>query len=328
MDEIDALIERLNHEDGHVRAEAALALGEARNPKAIQPLIEALTREVLKPEYYQPWKYDLKRRWIEPLLEKKIGKERADARWNISEALAMIGEPAIPALIDWLKDCDPQPASFAFKALETIGKPALKPLSEALSNENSLLRRHSAKMLGDIKDPDFACFLIKAVKDDDPEVRLEALLALNKIGDPSAIEPLIGLLHDNHEKVRINASLVLSSGFEDMATARALVNSIKTRDPWAREEIAKLISYQLGRQQTEEDILRFEKIIDEGFVGLQEERLKIDKFLEIEIFFASLKIKITKKKNQLSQDKGILLDDKPKPPKRGMYQRLRRATHG
>jgi HEAT repeat protein len=80
-------------------------------------------------------------------------------------ALARIGEPAVPALIETLNDRDPKVRAAAAMALARIGSQAKAAVPA----------------------------LIKALKDKDPDVRREAARALGQMG-PAAQEAVPALL--------------------------------------------------------------------------------------------------------------------------------------
>ena len=141
---VESLIDDLGSTDAEVRGRAMDAVA-GRGTDAVAPLIEALTR--------------------------------ADdgRRWCVAEALALIGEDAIPALIAALGDDAAQTGAAA--TLVRIGGPAVPPLIAALAG-------------------------------DDGDVQFGALYALREIGD-AAVPSLVGALDAPDGNIRRSAASVL-----------------------------------------------------------------------------------------------------------------------
>jgi HEAT repeat protein len=80
--------------------------------------------------------------------------------------------------------------------LGTFGEPAVEPLIKALEDDDEEVRETAARALGQVGDSRAVKPLIKALGDGDWEVRKAAAKALGKIGKP-AVEPLIKALGDD-----------------------------------------------------------------------------------------------------------------------------------
>ena len=130
-------------------------------------------------------------------------------RRNISYALASIGAPAVPALVEaaghpdwWVRDA----------AVETLGDigpdavDAVPVLLKALGDESLQVRRHASEALGIAgQDSDEAVpGLIDSLGDPDEVIRRNAALALARIGPAAAgaVPALGGLLRDDDRYVR------------------------------------------------------------------------------------------------------------------------------
>ncbi|HET6884208.1 MAG TPA: HEAT repeat domain-containing protein [Pirellulales bacterium] len=99
---------------------------------------------------------------------------RAFREWGVrdtaADALARIGEAAVPALIDILHDDDPSIRAQAARALARMGPkaaPAVSELIVVLNDPDSEVRRGAARALGQIGPDaeDAVPALIKALKD-------------------------------------------------------------------------------------------------------------------------------------------------------------------
>ncbi len=140
-----------DHTDPQVRQYAAYLLGQAKNPRAIQPLIEAL----------------------------------ADFDKSVREQATL--------------------------ALSNIGKAAVEPLAQAMTEPNWETRYRAAEALGKIADEKAVKPLIQGLKDSRDHVRYMAAKGLHEIGDSDAVEPLIILLKDENTYVRTMAVHALAT---------------------------------------------------------------------------------------------------------------------
>ncbi len=156
-----------------------------------------------------------------------------------AEALRRIGEPAVAPLMEALSDADvyvrmcaaralgqlgDEPtirplieaaaSNFAVwfcttEALKEIGKPALEPLVEALSDGNMYMQLYAAETLGMIGDNHVIGALIESLADSNSSVRASAAEALGHIGDNRAVAPLIEATRDVDVRVADNAAIAL-----------------------------------------------------------------------------------------------------------------------
>jgi HEAT repeat protein len=154
--DVDTLVQDLKDNDLIVRLHAAKALGEAKDARAVEPLIVALG-------------------------DKSCGHTAANA-------LAKIGKPAVEPLIVALKNENPFVRRNAAEALGEIkDASAVKPLINALKDNDLIVRRNAAKALGKIKDSSAEESLTSALKDESPAVRRNAAIALREMGKPEAV---------------------------------------------------------------------------------------------------------------------------------------------
>lgn len=99
------------------RKYAAEVLGELKDPRAVAPLVEALTDEV------------------------------GDVRQRAYDSLIKIGGPSVPALIPLLVSEEDEIRQAATEILRKIGKPAVEPLAAALANADDRLKTRILKVL-------------------------------------------------------------------------------------------------------------------------------------------------------------------------------------
>jgi HEAT repeat protein len=141
------------HTDPQVRQYAAYLLGKAKNPRAIQPLIESLAD-----------------------FDKSV-------REQATLALSTIGKAAIEPLAEAMKE--PRWET-RYRAAEALGKiadeKALQPLIQGLKDNRDHVRYMAAKGLHDLGNSGAADPLIILLKDENVYVRLMAVHALGALG--------------------------------------------------------------------------------------------------------------------------------------------------
>lgn len=153
---VEPLIELLNSYDEYVREAAAKLLGELNDARAVNPLIEIFECEN-------------NRRVREAVLE---------ALGELRDVRAM--EPLIEALggDNW---------EIAVDALVKLGETALTPLIEVLSDSDWCMRVAAAEALGQLGNVRAVDPLIEALKDDNEDVHYSAIEALRNLGTPEAL---------------------------------------------------------------------------------------------------------------------------------------------
>jgi hypothetical protein len=167
--------------------------------------------------------------------------------------------------------------------------------------------------------------LIEQLKDENEGVVIKATEALVEIGKP-AVPVLNGALKDGIPKVRSSATYVLGK-IGDTRAVPALVETLEDKYLNARSWAMYWLGGMIENLESKEDFQDFEAKLQEGYDRLKR-KLKQEDLTETLVKIAELKYRVTQRKNVLAKDKGIILDDKPKPPKKGIYQQLRRAKNG
>lgn len=95
-----------------------------------------------------------------------------------------------------LRDKDMHVRQTAAMVLGRIGKPAVKPLTAALKDDDWRIRREAVDALAYIGGPPVVKALIAALQDVDFSVKTAAASALGRIGDPAAVNALTLALQD------------------------------------------------------------------------------------------------------------------------------------
>ena len=161
MDKIEELIKKLKDENWRVRWNAALALREIGDKRAIEPLINALRDGYL----------DVRNAAFKVL-------EKIEPEWHKTEVVGR----QVPEFINALRDRDSDVRSAAAWVLGKIGdERSVEPLINALMDEYWHVREAACKALGKIKDQKAIKFLINTLRDGYSYVRNAAFKALEEI---------------------------------------------------------------------------------------------------------------------------------------------------
>jgi HEAT repeat protein len=163
-----------NSTDPQVRQYAAYLLGQTKNPRAIQPLIEALAD-----------------------FDKSV-------REQATLALSSIGKAAIEQLTAAMKE---KKWETRYRAAEALGKiadeRAVQPLIKALKDNRDHVRYMAAKGLRELGDSDAIEPMILLIKDENRYVRMMAATVLGTIGGKKVNTALKNALEsEEDEKVK------------------------------------------------------------------------------------------------------------------------------
>ena len=167
----------------------AQAIGRLGDPAAVPLLMLALsdTDEVIRARAATALGL-LKARVAIPQLDAMLQRDGPLARRGAAEALAAIGTPAaIAALAGPLRDAEMTPVRYmAMHGLEMAGPGAITPLRLALMDNNPVVRRNAAEMLGWLGAADAVPDLVQSLSDQDAAVRAQANWALGEIATAPA----------------------------------------------------------------------------------------------------------------------------------------------
>jgi HEAT repeat protein len=172
---VEALVKALrDNTDPQVRTYAAYLLGKARNPRAIQPLVEALAD-----------------------FDKSV-------REQATFALSAIGKAAIVPLSEAMKE---PKWETRYRAAEALGKiadeKAVRPLIQGLRDNRDHVRYMAAKGLRELGDSDAIEPMIILLRDENRYVRMMAVRALGAIGgEKVAVALNAALPAEQDEKVK------------------------------------------------------------------------------------------------------------------------------
>jgi HEAT repeat protein len=182
---------------------------------------------------------------VAPLIEKLTDTDFR-VRHDAADAIAKIGSPAVPFLINALKAENQQVRWRAASALADIGaeaSAAVPTLLTTLHDQDEYIRRIAAYALGKIGPEASTAVpeLIEALHDSDRNLRLVAAYALGKIGSAasSATPALIVTLQDTNAEVRWNAAMALGRiGADANTVVPALIAALQDKTKHVRQGAA------------------------------------------------------------------------------------------
>jgi len=167
----------LDSTDPNIRQYAAYLLGQAKNPRAIEPLIHALADfDKSVREQAMLALSTLGKAAIEPLSE-AMKEPKWETRYRAAEALGKIAdEKAVQPLIQGLKDNREHVRYMAAKGLREFGdSDAIDPMIILLKDENNYVRMMVARALGAIGGKKVHTALAKALEAEQDDKVKEAI---------------------------------------------------------------------------------------------------------------------------------------------------------
>lgn len=215
MRDIEGLVKALSYnkdsnriEHIKVRKEAATALGEIGDTRAVQPLIAALVSSA--PD---------------------VAKEAQDA-------LVRLGKPAVEPLISVLGR-DENLSAVAAQVLLRIGLPSLQPLSTALGRSygDAHLAKAVVGVLVRLGAPAVEP-LIAALDDNNRQVRMVVAEGLGRLGDPRAVNPLLHIAMHIGEDATMAAAAIVKIG---PRAVEPLITALEDENPNVRNAAAEAL---------------------------------------------------------------------------------------
>ena len=204
------LISLLKEGTKEVRKGSATALGEIRDDRAIDPLVELL-------------------------------KSDSDSQVRKAAAIAISGfdrefDENIRAICAVEKE--------DWSGAISFGKASISPLSVAAKSSNKSVKKAALKTLGEIRDPDSLEVLFDIHKNADDEIKMVIDEALGKIKDSRAVDLLISDLDCRSKEIRYSAANALGI-IKDRRAVDPLIRILNDEYEWVRQASAKALG-QIG----------------------------------------------------------------------------------
>jgi HEAT repeat protein len=206
-----ALAPLLETEDLDLVRSAALALGKLGHPDAAAPLV-AMLRSADPERRRDALRALALRRDAEAVDNLQwtalTDKEPLVAAVAVDELVSMKTEAAVIALVRLTAQKSIREA--VVSALSRLDPAFINVVAAGLDNPQLEVRRAVTEALGRHRHPDATDFLVRALSDEQPPVRLAAVLALGRLGSRAAQKSLAAAAHgDADESVRRAARKVL-----------------------------------------------------------------------------------------------------------------------
>jgi len=214
----DALLQALKDSDSRVRAAAAGALGEIRTKAAIKPLMKALgdsdksvrTQAVVALGRLEAVESGEK---LIGLLADKSADVRANAAWAVGTLEVEAAGFALAKLLDDKTESVREQASWALMQLESLPEEAVAGLVKSLKDPSDEVRGYAARALGQagLHAEKAIPALIGALTDKDRNVRAQAACALEelRVKTKDVVAPVRKLTNDKDGRLRLVAHSVL-----------------------------------------------------------------------------------------------------------------------
>lgn len=252
---LDSLIAALGNGDFEVRMRVASSLGKM-GEVALEPLLATLS------DTNKDWavRGDAAKALGELGDERAVGlllnafeDENVYIRRMVAEALGKLGDISVlEPLIIALEDEDWLIREAVAKALQRLGEAAIEPLTKRLMDKRWVIRGESAKILGGLGDDRVLEPLLVALKDENSYVRSAAALGLGKLGNNQALESLLASFSDENIFVRVAATEALGE-LGDTRALELLVDSVKDESASVRRAVAEALG-KLGTYQAIEPL--------------------------------------------------------------------------
>ncbi len=206
-DEIDIQIDLLKDPDWVVRREAVITLGEMGDERCVEPLAGAL----------RDGDWQVREAAVDALSQ--VGSPAVDVLlkllrdWDVRKsAILALGkirdERVLEPLVQQLRSDEFK--EDATTALVEVGEPAVPRLIQALRDKDEGVRKQAVLALGQIKDSSAVDPLIEMLADQDWFTRLTAAAALEAIGDSRGRDSIKPLLKDPDLVVRMRVERILA----------------------------------------------------------------------------------------------------------------------
>jgi HEAT repeat protein len=178
-------------------------------------------------------------------LDEQIDTSGGDLQKAAVTVLGWSGRTAaVPKLLSLLHE--EEMMETVVQGLRSVGQAGVPLLLERLGDENVLVRRAVALVLGDLGRKEAEIPLLLMLNDENGHVRGTAAESLGKIGSRKAVAALVGLLEDEYENVQECAIRALAAIGDD-SFLDGLLKDFPARDAGMRRNIVHL----LGRLNTE-----------------------------------------------------------------------------
>jgi HEAT repeat protein len=172
-------------------------------------------------------------------LEELLSTTAGDLQKAAITALGWAGkESSVEKLLALLKEEDIEEP--VVQALKTIDGRATAVLLGHVADDNALVRRVVARVLGETGAPGVEDVLIAMLEDENGHVRSTAAESLGRLGSRKAVGPVLRLLEDEYQSVQESAIFALAA-IGDESVLDGLLVDFSSRDASMRRNIVLLL---------------------------------------------------------------------------------------
>lgn len=186
---------------------------------------------------------EISRRAADTMVSDKDTLYANDILWSTGCALMQVGKPAVPELLNVLKESDVHLARETATILGGIRDPrCLKGLEKAAESGDVELRCRAVKGIGSLGVPGSVAFLLTVLGDEHDLVRAYAAGAIGQVGSTDAAQALTAYVDDPSEIVRVNAAVSLYLlGYQREVQVQRLIEATKSNSSDIRSEAANAL---------------------------------------------------------------------------------------
>ena len=201
----NALVEALRHPTQQVRLQAAIQLIAFHDTRSLRTLLES---QRWTGQEVEPWRIAMIGESAVPGLVEALDDEDGRVRLCAVRALGAFHSTAVAlALAARLDDPDQEFLRYAIEALRKVGSPEAVPaLRQALLHSVASVRSSLVTALGECGGKSVTPDLIELARDPDRDVRHAAVVSLGQIRDGASVPALIEALADSYDQVGANAA--------------------------------------------------------------------------------------------------------------------------
>ncbi|MGE0813816.1 MAG: HEAT repeat domain-containing protein [Vicinamibacterales bacterium] len=245
---LDALIGALGDSEVDVRKNAAQALGNQEDARAVDALARTLQQdEDAGTRRTAGWALgQIEDSRAVPALSAALAKDAdVEVRRTAAWALGQIeSATAIDALTAAMKDADQEVRSQSVWALGQIEDARAVPaLTAALGDADARIRKMAVWALGQIEDRAAVPAVAAALKDADEAVREQAVWALGQIEVPEAVDPLLTMANDSSAGTRKQVAWALGQ----IESSRAVEPLTRMLQQDASADVRRQAAWALGQ---------------------------------------------------------------------------------
>ncbi|MDE3152251.1 MAG: HEAT repeat domain-containing protein [Gemmatimonadota bacterium] len=226
-------------------------------PLVVADLLQGvIEREAFAPEGDEKRAYVMAlRRLAKPLLLRAVASQLTAAperRGDLVTALARMGQDGAEAVIEQVTQAPTAEARRELVDVLTALSATVPALAHMLGDARWFVARNAADLLGELKAAEAEGALVKLLRHDDERVRRAATNALMQLGSDSARQAVREAVRDDSPQVRMQAAFAIAA-HRDPKTATTLITAIDAEQD-SDVQLAMLLA--LGRVGTSEAVER------------------------------------------------------------------------